>query len=123
LNPSTKILLLHIEKLQQTHKVDAFDSGSEALNRFLSRYALQNQRANASQTYVALEDTEVVGHYTLVYAQVEYGAAPERLIKGPRTPPSSCNAFGTPCGGHKLAGTEDWQRTVEGRSAAHSSGR
>lgn len=62
--------------------IDQFDCGSEALNRFLNRYAYQNQQAGASQTYIALADEEVVGFYTLVVGQVEYDDAPERLIKG-----------------------------------------
>lgn len=73
---------VRIEKLQRSHAVDEFDCGREALNRFLVRYALQNQQAGASQTYLALADEAVVGYYTLVVGQVEYAAAPERLTKG-----------------------------------------
>jgi len=73
---------LRIEKLQREHAVEAFDCGREALNRFLIRYALQNQQAGASQTYVALADAEVAGYYTLVVGQVAYDGAPERLKKG-----------------------------------------
>ncbi len=73
---------LRVEKLQRNHAVDEFDCGREALNRFLLRYALQNQQAGASQTYVALADEAVVGYYTLVVGQVEHDAAPERLTKG-----------------------------------------
>jgi GNAT superfamily N-acetyltransferase len=71
-----------IEKLERSHAIDAFDCGREALNRFLIRYALQNQQAGASQTYVALVDREIVGYYSLVVGQVEYNDAPERLTKG-----------------------------------------
>lgn len=73
---------LRIEKLRREHNVDLFDCGQEPLNRFLVRYALQNQQAEGSQTYVALADDEVVGFYTLVVAQVEYDDAPRRLGKG-----------------------------------------
>ncbi len=73
---------LHIEKLQRAHAVEAFDCGTETLNRFLIRYALQNQQAGASQTYVALAEETIVGYYTLVVGQVEYSDAPERLTKG-----------------------------------------
>ena len=73
---------LRIEKLRRDHAVDPFDCGQEALNRFLIRYAFQNQQAEASQTYVALASDEVIGFYTLVVAQVEYGDAPQRLGKG-----------------------------------------
>ena len=71
-----------IEKLQRSHNVDPFDCGREPLNRFLSRYALPNQQASASQTYVAVSESEIVGYYTLVYGQVDYEDAPERLTKG-----------------------------------------
>jgi GNAT superfamily N-acetyltransferase len=73
---------LRIEKLQRAHAVDAFDCGRDALNRFLLRYALQNQQAGASQTYVALADEGIVGYFTLVVGHVEYNDAPERLTKG-----------------------------------------
>jgi GNAT superfamily N-acetyltransferase len=73
---------LRIEKLQRGHAVEGFDCGSEALNRFLIRHALQNEQAGASRTYVALDDTEIAGYYTLVVGQVEHAAAPERLKKG-----------------------------------------
>lgn len=73
---------LRIEKLHQQHQLEAFDCGNEELNRFLVRYALANQRANASQTYVALADGLVIGFYSLVVGEVEYDDAPERLAKG-----------------------------------------
>jgi GNAT superfamily N-acetyltransferase len=73
---------LRVEKLQRSHAIDVFDCGREALNRFLIRYAFQNQRAGASQTYIALADEEVLGYYTLVVGHVEYDDAPERLTKG-----------------------------------------
>ena len=74
---------LRVEKLQRTHAVEGFNCGKEALTRFLLRYALQNQQAGASQTYVAIAgDTEIAGYYTLVVGQVSYEHAPERLTKG-----------------------------------------
>jgi GNAT superfamily N-acetyltransferase len=73
---------LRIAKLDRHHAIERFDCGQEDLNRFLSRYALQNQLANASATYVALLDDDVVGYYTLVVGEVAYEDAPERLTKG-----------------------------------------
>ncbi len=78
---------LRIEKLQRGHAVEAFDCGREALNRFLIRYALQNQQAGASQTYLAVSEAEVVGYYTLVVGQVEYDdahSASRRYRRHPR---------------------------------------
>jgi GNAT superfamily N-acetyltransferase len=71
-----------IEKLRRDHAVDEFDCGQEALNRFLVRYAFQNQQAEASQTYVATVEDRIVGFYALVVAQVEYDDAHQRLRKG-----------------------------------------
>ena len=73
---------LRIEKLKRSHEIESFDCSRAALNRFLIRYAFQNQQAGASQTYVALIEAEVAGYYTLVVGQVEYDDAPERLTKG-----------------------------------------
>lgn len=73
---------LRIEKLTRTHALDGFDCGKEPLNRFLLRHALQSQQSNASQTYVASVSERVVGFYTLVFGQVAFDDAPERLRKG-----------------------------------------
>ena len=71
-----------IEKLRRDHTVDGFDCGNEKLNRFLIRYALPNQRASSSQTYVGLADLSIVGFYTLAVGQVSYEDSPHRLNKG-----------------------------------------
>lgn len=71
-----------VEKLNRFHAVDAFDCGEDPLNRFLVRFALPNQQANASQTYIGLADDDVIGFYTLVVGEVRYDDAPERLTKG-----------------------------------------
>jgi len=72
-----------IEKLHRRHAVEAFDCGEDALNRFLIRFALPNQMANASQTYVGVAgDDPIVGFYTLVVGEVRYEGAPERLTRG-----------------------------------------
>lgn len=75
--------VFRIEKLHRRHAVEAFDCGEEALNRFLVRFALPNQLANASQTYVGVADDDaIIGYYTLVVGEVRYDEAPERLSKG-----------------------------------------
>ena len=71
-----------IEKLRREHAVETFDCGQPELNRWLVRHALQNQQANAAQTYLGLVEGIVVGYYSLVVGQVEYAEAPERLQKG-----------------------------------------
>lgn len=73
---------LRFEKLNRNHVIEGFDCGREPLNRFLIRFALQNQQAGASQTYVLLADDAIAGYYTLAVGQVEYDNAPPRLTKG-----------------------------------------
>jgi GNAT superfamily N-acetyltransferase len=71
-----------IEKLNSGHPIDLFECGQPDLDRWLKRHALQNQHANAAQTYVGLEQGAVIGFYSLSVAQVEYADSPERLRKG-----------------------------------------
>lgn len=71
-----------IEKLQQTHEIDAFDCGQDSLNQYLKRYALINQRADEAQTYVGICGEAIIGYYTLAVGHVAYEDASERLIKG-----------------------------------------
>ncbi len=71
-----------IEKLQPHHAVEAFDCGQEALNLFLRKHALQNQRSGGSQTYVGLVDETVIGYYALAVGAVKQEQAPERVRKG-----------------------------------------
>ena len=42
------------EPLASPHDVSSFDCGNAALNRFLQRHALDNQRNQSARTYVAL---------------------------------------------------------------------
>jgi len=71
-----------VEKLRRDHPIDKFSCGHEELDRFLIRFALTNQQANASQTWLGLHETEVIGFYSLVVGEVAYIDAPERLTKG-----------------------------------------
>lgn len=92
-----------VEKLARGHAVDAFDCGHEGLNRFLIRYALANQQANASQTYVGLADSSVIGFYTLVVSELAYAEAHERLKKGLARHPIPLMLLA------RLAVTKQWQ--------------
>jgi GNAT superfamily N-acetyltransferase len=73
---------LHIEKLHRAHNVELFTCGQPELDRFLIRHALQAQQSNSSQTYVAVNDNEIVGFYTIVAGEVQHARAPERVVKG-----------------------------------------
>lgn len=78
-----KLPLRGPELLTEAHDVSGFDCGNEALNRFLHRYALQNQRNQSARTYVALRgETDVIGYYSLAAASAEYETVPTRIAKG-----------------------------------------
>ena len=73
-----------VQKLAEIHDVTSFDCGNPALNQFLQRFALVNQKANSAQTYVCCEqgtDT-VAGFYSLAVGSVEPSTASARVIKG-----------------------------------------
>ncbi len=71
-----------VRKLAATDRIDAFDCGQAALNQFLQRYALVNQRAGSAQTYVCCQNDVVVGFYSLAVGSVDPDAAPPRVMKG-----------------------------------------
>ena len=71
-----------VRKLLATDRVDAFDCGQAALNQFLQRYALINQKADSAQTYVCCKSEVVVGFYSLAVGRVDPEAAPSRVMKG-----------------------------------------
>jgi GNAT superfamily N-acetyltransferase len=71
-----------IEKLTAAHVVTNFDCGQIELNRFIQRYAYQNQQANSSQTYLGISEQEVIGYYSLTVGSVMHSQAPERVTKG-----------------------------------------
>lgn len=70
-----------VEKLRRDHRVDDFDCGNEELNRYLLRYALQNQQAAAARTYLGFAEEVIVGYYTLAIGPVILEGAPDRLKK------------------------------------------
>lgn len=71
-----------VRKLSATDSVDGFDCGQPALNQFLQRYALVNQKANSAQTYVCCCKEEVVGFYSLAVGSVDPGFVSQRVMKG-----------------------------------------
>ena len=71
-----------IRKLKATDAVESFDCGQVALNQFLQRHALNNQRASSAQTYVCCDSGTVVGFYSLAVGSVDHPSAPERVVKG-----------------------------------------
>jgi GNAT superfamily N-acetyltransferase len=73
-----------VRKIELADNVVSFDCGHTALNQFLQRFALVNQKSNSAQTYVCCElgTSTVVGYYSLVVGSVEPAAAADRVAKG-----------------------------------------
>lgn len=71
-----------VRKLLATDQVDAFDCGQAALNQFLQRHALVNQKANSARTYVCCHEDVVVGFYSLAVGSVGPESASSRVMKG-----------------------------------------
>ena len=76
-----------VHKLSVNDQVESFDCGHVALNEFLQRFALVNQRSNSSQTYVSCNAGQVAGFYSLAVGSVEPSQSAPRVVKGiPRHP-------------------------------------
>ena len=71
-----------VRKLEANDDVSSFDCGHPALNQFLQRLALVNQKANSAQTYVCCQHGVVVGFYSLAVGSIEFSAASARVAKG-----------------------------------------
>lgn len=82
MSPTTSPEALSLHKLSAGHVTDSFDCGQDDLNRFLKRFALANQAANAAQTYVACRASRVVGYYSLAVGSVQREDSPSRVVKG-----------------------------------------
>lgn len=79
---SRRLHLSPIEPLSIDHNVAKFDCGTPDLNLFLQRFALPNQQANSSRTYVACRNRCIAGFYSLAVGAVAWNEAPPRTAKG-----------------------------------------
>jgi hypothetical protein len=70
-----------IGKLDRSNPVDAFDCGHEDLNRYLRRFALNNQSASSAQICVAIAANRVINYYSLAVGAVAHAEAPTRVVK------------------------------------------
>ncbi|WP_043538937.1 GNAT family N-acetyltransferase [Salinarimonas rosea] len=72
-----------IEPLGGHHDVDSFSCGREALDRFLKRFALVNEKAGSTRTFVLCRGAHrVVGYYSLTVGSVDPAHVPRRVAKG-----------------------------------------
>jgi predicted N-acetyltransferase YhbS len=65
------------------HDVTGFSCGNELLDRWLVRYAGQNQRRDAARTFVAAADAQrVYGYFTLLAGELDHHDATAETGKG-----------------------------------------
>lgn len=78
-----------IEVLNRSHERENFDCGNSKLNEYLKKYALQNQKARYSVTYIASikGNKEIAGYYCSSASAIEFANIPlqqqKRLPKYP----------------------------------------
>lgn len=73
--------------LTKDHDRNSFDCGVPALNDYIKKYALQNQKKHAARTYVATRGNRIVAYYSLAYGSVSLEEAPPSVKSGlPRHP-------------------------------------
>jgi GNAT superfamily N-acetyltransferase len=76
---NTTLEISPVEKLAVHHQVRDFKCGKHTLDLFIHKYALVNQRADSSQTYVVHLDNVVMGYYSLVFSSVKQEDAPASI--------------------------------------------
>jgi GNAT superfamily N-acetyltransferase len=64
------------------HDTSQFQSGSQALDHWLVRYAGQSERRDAARTFVITEAGVVMGYYALLAGELDHGQATESTRKG-----------------------------------------
>lgn len=73
------MILAAPQPLLLRHELEHFDSGVEALDRWLRRQAHRNQASGASRTFVACEANRVRAYYALASSAVALDIAPGRF--------------------------------------------
>jgi predicted N-acetyltransferase YhbS len=70
------------ELLAPRHKLEEFDCGKPVLNDWLVRHARQAQGAGSTKTFVAADEDQVLGYFSLTVGQIDTFDVPERMRKG-----------------------------------------
>jgi GNAT superfamily N-acetyltransferase len=69
-------------RLEKHHIIEDFDCGNDELNKWLIRFALQNQQSDAATTFVVHTENRVIAYYSLVAGSVNHDTATLRIKKG-----------------------------------------
>ena len=67
------------EKISPEHDLSEFDSGEPALDDWLRRRAVRNEKSGASRTYIVRAGNKVTGYYSLAAGAVAHAESPGRI--------------------------------------------
>ncbi len=73
---------LRLARLDETHYLDDFDSGSTELDGWLRRHGMAAQQMDSARTFVAVWAGRVVGYFSLTMGSVLRAEAPARFVRG-----------------------------------------
>lgn len=79
-----------IEAISTGHHISGFDCGNEALNEYLHTYARQNDKRDASRTFVAVYEGQVIAYFTTTFNSIVNDGAIKELTS---SMPSSIGIF------------------------------
>jgi GNAT superfamily N-acetyltransferase len=71
-----------LRRLRQDDDRSAFCSGADELDGWFVRFAWENQQAGNAVTYLAIDESHIIGYYALAAASYASLDLPERLAKG-----------------------------------------
>ena len=71
-----------VERLDDSFELSAFNSRKEALDEWLRKYALVNQKSDSAKTYVVHREKRVVGYYCLAANCISTITASKRAAAG-----------------------------------------
>jgi len=63
------------------HDTSQFQSGNDALDRWLQRYAGQTERRDAARAFVTTDASVVIGYYALLAGELDHAQATEQTRK------------------------------------------
>lgn len=107
-----KIAIAPAAPVGADHELSAFDSGVDALDRWLKERSRHNEREGASRTYVVAVDSRVVGYCCLASSSIVRNAVTGRLARN-MPDPIPVLLIG------RLAVDRAWQKRDLGRSMLH----
>jgi GNAT superfamily N-acetyltransferase len=73
---------LRLERLNESHNADGFQSGRDELDGWLQRHGLSAQQMDSARTFVLVRADRVVGYFSLTMGSILRTDAPARVVRG-----------------------------------------